>query len=184
MTKECNKCKQVKSLEDFYFRKSSKDGHRNDCKICHIEGSENSNREIDIKTNGLYTVWRGMKKRCLNKKNKDFRLYGGRGITICKVWLNNFEVFFRWAKTNGHERGLQIDRINNDGNYEPSNCRFVTLEVNSQNRSTTKLDRESVLEIKERLRNGEKQKDIAKIYDVGRQTISHIKNGINWKNIT
>lgn len=81
----------------------------------------------------LYHCLAGMIQRCTNKKNAAYKYYGGRGILLCAEWRNNFEAFYLWAIDNGWEKGLTIDRINNDGNYEPGNCRWVTLKENMNN---------------------------------------------------
>lgn len=82
----------------------------------------------------LYNVYRCMIMRCKYPSFKSWDRYGGRGITVCHEWVNNFQAFAKWATANGFELGLQLDRINNDGNYEPTNCRFVTSLENNQNR--------------------------------------------------
>lgn len=82
----------------------------------------------------LFTVWKRMIDRCYNKKHKGYKNYGERGITICKEWLNNPTKFVEWGMANGWTKGLQIDREDNEGNYEPANCRFVTPLVNLMNR--------------------------------------------------
>ena len=81
----------------------------------------------------LYRIRRNMKKRCYNKNAKEYNLYGGRGITVCEEWKNNFQSFYDWAMGNGYEEHLTIDRINNDGNYEPSNCRWTTQSIQTRN---------------------------------------------------
>ena len=81
----------------------------------------------------MYSSWDHMKQRCLNPKNSNYNYYGERGITICAEW-RSFEKFKRWALKNGWKNGLTIDRIDPDGNYEPSNCRWTTQIV--QNRNT------------------------------------------------
>lgn len=81
----------------------------------------------------LYQVWAEMLARCRRLTNKAYPNYGGRGISVCKQWEDP-KTFIEWCLCNGWERGLQLDRINNDGNYEPSNCRFVTRLVNSNNK--------------------------------------------------
>jgi len=84
----------------------------------------------------IYSIWQGMKQRCLDKSNKDFHSYGGRGISIHEPWLifKNFLKDMGFPPTNSH----QIDRRDNDGNYGPDNCRWVTNKQNSQNTSQSK----------------------------------------------
>jgi len=81
----------------------------------------------------LYFTWKKMKQRCYNIKDKAYKYYGGRGIIICDEWLNEFETFKKWALGNGYQDNLSIDRINNDGNYEPNNCRWTIKEVQARN---------------------------------------------------
>jgi len=79
----------------------------------------------------LHSVWMDMKDRCNVDSHKSYHNYGGRGIEVCLEWTNSFESFYEWAISNGYNKGLEIDRINNDGNYEPNNCRFVTRQENT-----------------------------------------------------
>lgn len=81
----------------------------------------------------LYIVFSAMKQRCYNKNNKDYSGYGNRGIKIYQEWLNNYEKFHNWALNNGYKEGLYIDRINNNGNYEPNNCRWINNKENTNN---------------------------------------------------
>lgn len=81
----------------------------------------------------LYRIWSGMKKRCYRIKNADYDNYGGRGIRICREWLSDFQNFYDWATANGYSDNLSIDRINNDGDYEPSNCRWATAKEQRNN---------------------------------------------------
>lgn len=100
------------------------------------------NRETTIQTKTkhgghgtrLYNIWKNMKARCNNINHPRFKDYGGRGIAVCSSWLNDFSVFKEWAKQNGYKSNLTIDRIDNDGNYEPSNCRWATYKEQSQNK--------------------------------------------------
>lgn len=82
----------------------------------------------------LYSIWQGMKKRCYYPKDVCFNRYGGRGISICSEWTNNYQAFKFWAILNGYQNGLTIDRIDNDGNYEPNNCQFLTMSENLKKR--------------------------------------------------
>lgn len=84
-------------------------------------------------------TWRNMKHRCYNPSNTHYRYYGGRGIEVCEEWLTSFSSFKEWAESNGWAPGLEIDRINNDGNYSPDNCRFVAQRENKNNCSYTVL---------------------------------------------
>lgn len=84
----------------------------------------------------LYNTWRDMRHRCYNKNLRNFHRYGGRGITVCKEWQKDFNTFYNWAMSNGWKQGLTLERINNNGNYEPTNCCFVTRKQQAQNRST------------------------------------------------
>lgn len=82
-----------------------------------------------------YSSWAGAKARCLNPRNKKFPNYGGRGITICDEWRNSFQAFL--AYMGECPEGHTLDRINNEGNYEPGNCRWATQKVQQRNRRDT-----------------------------------------------
>lgn len=86
----------------------------------------------------IYNTWRGMIGRCKHRSNRYYHNYGGRGIRVCEEWQDAF-TFIIWAMANGWQEGMQIDRINNDGNYEPSNCRFVSRTDNCRNSRSNHL---------------------------------------------
>jgi len=85
----------------------------------------------------IYTQWSDMKNRCNNPKNSHYKNYGGRGIEVCKEWNEDYLVFIKWASENGYDKKLEIDRINVNGNYEPSNCRWATIKQQSRNKRNT-----------------------------------------------
>jgi len=122
---ECGNVKRLK-LEHL------QNGNTRSCGCLHKE-------IMKIKKHGLmdhplYSVWNDLKKRCYNKKNNRYKDWGFRGIEICDEWKTNFKCFYDWCLKNGWEEKLQIDRENNNGNYEPSNCRFITAQINNENK--------------------------------------------------
>ena len=82
----------------------------------------------------LFTTWTNMLQRCRNPKNTHYAEYGGRGIEVCDEWGNDFAAFRDWAMSNGYNDTLTIDRIDPNGNYEPSNCRWLSLAKQQANR--------------------------------------------------
>ena len=127
-----------------YLLGSIRSGHAKSCGCSRIEGCVNRLKQINNVTHGLtkhplYTVWMGMKQRCYNQNTKRFKRYGGRNISICTTWLNDFKTFYDWALTNGYSKGLQIDRRDNDGDYCPSNCHWTTNKANSRNKENTHI---------------------------------------------
>lgn len=87
----------------------------------------------------LYNIWQAMKNRCNNPNVKAYRNYGGRGIRVCEEWMSGFGAFRDWAYANGYAENLSIDRIDNNGNYEPANCRWVTDVAQASNRRTNRV---------------------------------------------
>jgi hypothetical protein len=133
----------------------------------------------------IYNVYRGMYNRCYTNKPwvREYQWYGARGITMCEEWLRSAMAFVSWALASGYQEGLDLDRENHNGNYEPSNCRWVTSTVSARNRRMVVLDANSVLEIKRALRRRELQLDIANRYGVCFQTISLIKRRKIWTDV-
>ena len=82
----------------------------------------------------LYIIWISIKDRCFNLKEPAFKYYGGRGITICPEWKNNYLAFKKWALSSGYKNNLTIDRVDNNGNYEPTNCQWLTKRENAKKR--------------------------------------------------
>lgn len=81
----------------------------------------------------IYKKWEDMKSRCNNPNNRRYKDYGGRGIKICTEWLADFMNFYNWAINNGYQENLSLERINNNGNYEPNNCKWITMAEQMKN---------------------------------------------------
>lgn len=89
--------------------------------------------------NRVYRIWIGIKQRCLNKKCNNYPNYGGRGITICDEWKNDFLKFYEWSINNGYKDFLSIERVDVNGNYEPNNCKWATKKEQARNRRSNHL---------------------------------------------
>lgn len=124
---ECNK-------EFSVITASVKSGHTKSCGCVRISKITKHNCSKER----LHTIWNSIIQRCNNEKSHAFRDYGGRNISICKKWKENFLAFKKWALENGYKENLEIDRIDNNGNYEPSNCRWTTRNIQCRN---TRLSR-------------------------------------------
>lgn len=112
-----------------------RNGHTQSCGCFNIERTVETSKTHGNFLNGkqtrIYGIWAGIKRRCLNPHVKAYKHYGRRGITLCDEWMS-FETFMDWALSNGYKDNLTIDRISGDGNYEPSNCRWITRSENSR----------------------------------------------------
>ena len=116
-----------------------KSGTLNENSVCKPH-CKYANRKKPGKTSRpLYNTWNSIIYRCLNPRCPAYGGYGGRGISICDEWRHSFSSFESWAIANGWDSSLQIDRIDNNGDYKPSNCRFVTPQDNSNNRRSNRM---------------------------------------------
>lgn len=113
-----------------------KSGNTKSCGCLMLQVAKENGKKCKhgMKGSRIYEIWHGIKARCYNPNNKDFKNYGARGVTVCTQWKNDFEAFYNWATTHGYAEGLTIDRIDNDGNYEPSNCRWVSTREQNRNK--------------------------------------------------
>lgn len=131
---ECPICK--KHFETSF--KSVKNKKSTKCKSCSISIIS---RKHHMSGHKLYKKFFDMRTRCYNPNSQAYKYYGARGIKICDEWVQNPYSFVEWGMKNGYEDGLEIDRINPLGNYEPLNCRFVSRVVNSQNKKNTEKNK-------------------------------------------
>lgn len=102
-------------------------------------GADNPNYKDGRKGTRLYSIYNNMLTRCNNPNSTHYHRYGGRGIKVCGEWENSFESFYKWATSNGYSETLTLDRHDNDGNYEPSNCRWRTVREQTLNTSRNHL---------------------------------------------
>jgi hypothetical protein len=141
-------------------------------------GANNPNYRNGFSVRGnkqnFYNSWQNMKGRCLRESHPKYPRYGGRGVKICDEWMT-IEGFAKWALSNGWVDGLSLDRIDNNGDYCPENCRWITMSENSRKKRTTKLTFDQAQEIRKRLDNGENEHALADEYGVVHGTIWFIK---------
>lgn len=124
---ECKKCGNIKSIGSNRLNKEYIY-----CGLCKDKSRITINKRIR-------RIYANMKTRCYNPISNRYHCYGGRGIRVCDEWKNSFTKFQEWALQNGYADNLTLDRINNDGNYEPSNCRWVTYKQQRNNSSTNRI---------------------------------------------
>ena len=123
---ECGTAKKVNSI-------NLRHGKSKQCSSCRSKGNRTANLR-------LYTTQYNMKNRCNSKKDKSYKNYGGRKITVCKEWLEDYFNFKRWALENGYQSNLTLDRVGSDSGYNPNNCKWSTrIEQNNNKRNNTKL---------------------------------------------
>lgn len=111
-------------------------GHTKSCGCLRKENTSKMFKTHGKRNTRLFNIWTDLKQRCYNKHNTRYKDWGGRGIAVCDEWRNEFMSFHDWALNNGYNDKLSIDRIDNNGNYEPTNCRWVTAKQQARNRRT------------------------------------------------
>jgi len=129
-------CRCLCGRKALILTSSLQSGHSKSCGCLRRDlGIENNSTHGDCqgrKATRLYRSWGKMKYRCLNPKSKGYHRYGWRGIVVCDAWKEDYAIFRTWALSSGYADNLTIDRIDNDGNYEPSNCQWITRSENSK----------------------------------------------------
>lgn len=128
---ECD-CGNIKEIQTTHL----KSGATQSCGCLHKEIISINSKKHGMHNTKTYTLWKNMRQRCNNKNLPSYKNYGGRGIKYCNDW-ENFEVFKKWCMENGYSEEKQLDRIDNNKGYCPSNCRFTTSLQNNMNRRNT-----------------------------------------------
>jgi len=126
-------CGQEKSIE----ANSLRTGKTKSCGCLLSETMRKRQYKHGFGNERLWIIWRNMIDRCTNTKHPNYRRYGGRGTSVCNEWKNNYLAFKSWALSHSYADNLTIDRTDNNGNYEPDNCKWVTTDVQDYNKRNT-----------------------------------------------
>ena len=133
----------------------------------------------NLSETAVYRTWADMKTRCNNPNRKEYKYYGGRGISICKRW-EKFQNFYN--DMGDRPEGLTLDRIDNDGNYEPENCRWTTYAEQNHNSRWAKLTKQDIPKIHEMRKSGMLFKEIGEVFDCTGAHIARVVKGEVWAN--
>ena len=155
-----------------------KSGASSKCKTC---ASKQSNKKHGDKYTRLYQVHQNMLRRCLTETNPNYKKYYGRhGVTVCDEW-KDYLSFKEWALSNGYQNNLTIDRIDNNGNYEPSNCRWVSMSKQMHNTRRSLINKFSVDELSEicecYANSDISQKELCDITKISKGTMTNLLKG-------
>lgn len=134
---DCGKTKIIKT-------DNLRSGCTKSCGCLHQETNSTANITHGLTNTRLYKVWKGIRKRCYNRNTGNYQYYGGRGITMCDDWFNDYMTFYRWAIDNGYKRNANygectVDRTDSNKGYSPENCRIVNIKSQTRNRRTNHL---------------------------------------------
>lgn len=129
----------------------------------------------------IYRLWAGMIARCTYPSASHYKYYGGRGIGVCEEWRRSPEAFFEWAESNGYAEGLELDRIDAAGDYQPSNCRFITHQENSRLCRHVRCTPEKAAQIKRLIADGSSVGDAARVVGIPYMSAWHISKGHTWR---
>ena len=154
------------------WRLTMKNKPTRSCGCLHKEVVSNIFKTHGDSNERLYHIYKGMRNRCLNENDQDYKYYGGRGIRLCDEWLNDYELFKKWSLDNGYNELLTIERIDVDGNYEPCNCRWATRKEQANNTRKNHL-----LEYNSKLYT---MSELAELCDISYTTLRKRINDLGW----
>jgi hypothetical protein len=157
-------------------------GHTQSCGCAFWENSANATKKHGATRTPLYNVWKEMRQRCKNENHARWENYGGRGIKVHPEWDASYEAFFRDVGST-YKLGLQIDRINNDGNYEPGNTRWVDRKTNVRNSRTIVINQEDVGLVKTLYALGCKPAEISRSMGISKHIVRGITYQTTWTDI-
>lgn len=163
-----------------------KTGHTRSCGCLQVEKFKEIVTKHGLRNNKGYDIWCSIKERCFNSNTKQYNDYGGRGITLHEEWINNPKDFIEYVSKleNFGEIGYSIDRVDNDGNYEPGNLRWATHEQQVQNTRRNVLNPEIVREIRNYYKDyGGTYREVSELFDISIHNISGVLSNKTWKNI-
>lgn len=128
-------CGKTKDISYTHLR----NGHVRSCGCLQNEARIITHTTHNKSDTRLFRIWAKIEERCYSPQSKAYRYYGGRGIKVCDEWRNDFQSFYDWAMANGYKEDLTIDRIDVNGNYEPNNCRWATMQQQQNNRRNNRV---------------------------------------------
>jgi|APGre2960657404_1045060.scaffolds.fasta_scaffold18917_2 hypothetical protein len=174
------RCGTVKSIRGADL----KNGHSKSCGCYKIEKVISDNTVHNLTHNPFYRSWHSVKQRCTNSKNKLWHRYGGRGIKLFDAWVDDPKAFIEYVSNldNARKDGMSIDRIDNDGNYEPGNIKWSNKQEQGRNTSFVKINMDVANCIRENKKDGMKIKNIAANHNISISIVKNVLYGNSWKN--
>jgi hypothetical protein len=141
--------------------------------------------EYDLKLHGggskLHSIWTSMKYRCFNEKCKDYKFYGGRGISVCDSWRDSYPDFLLWTADSGYKEGLTLDREDNSKGYSPDNCKWVSRKAQARNTRGNVFTIEDVREIRDQHKAGSiVVREVAARFKTSTGNVYSILNNETW----
>ncbi len=158
-------------------------GHSTSCGCIAFEKMKAATTTHGLTKMPIYKVWKEMRARCNRQSHARFHNYGGRGIFVCDTWNMSFEAFVKDVGSD-YKPDLQLDRINNNGNYEPGNTRWVDAKTNVRNSRIIKIDAQDAGAIKSMLVFGSTQSEIARDFGISKGIVSDIGRNRTWTDIS